>query len=63
MPTFQAALDAGQESGPRRVQHALADAFARLDASGLLRVDDPRGAAHHFAGVAAFLDRYRARAN
>ncbi|KXX57299.1 hypothetical protein AZG88_11750 [Rhodococcus sp. LB1] len=45
----QAALDAWQEAGPRRVQHALADAFARLDASGLLRVGDPRRAAHHFA--------------
>ena len=45
----QAALDAWQEAGPRRVQHALADAFARLDATGLLRVDDPRRAAHHFA--------------
>ena len=44
----QAALDAWQEAGPRRVQHALADAFARLDASGLLRVGDPRRAAHHF---------------
>nr|WP_271209660.1 TetR/AcrR family transcriptional regulator C-terminal domain-containing protein [Rhodococcus wratislaviensis]GLK34340.1 hypothetical protein GCM10017611_11870 [Rhodococcus wratislaviensis] len=44
----QAALDAWQEAGPP-CQHALADAFARLDAAGLLRVDDPRRAAHHFA--------------
>ncbi|WP_369325286.1 TetR/AcrR family transcriptional regulator C-terminal domain-containing protein [Rhodococcus opacus] len=46
-PASRARRLAGGRTAP--CQHALADAFARLDAAGLLRVDDPRRAAHHFA--------------
>lgn len=36
------------ESGPKRATSALAAVFARLDARGLLDVDDPDAAASHF---------------
>jgi AcrR family transcriptional regulator len=43
------AIKAWQEAGPRRVLDALADRLARLSDRGLLDVDDPQRAAHHFA--------------
>ncbi|WP_196775249.1 TetR/AcrR family transcriptional regulator C-terminal domain-containing protein [Rhodococcus opacus] len=46
-PASRARRLSGGRTAP--CQHALADAFARLDVAGLLRVDDPRRAAHHFA--------------
>jgi AcrR family transcriptional regulator len=45
----QAAIDAWQETGPVRVRHELARRLARLADAGLLHIDDPERAAHHFA--------------
>ncbi|WP_257226372.1 TetR/AcrR family transcriptional regulator C-terminal domain-containing protein [Rhodococcus opacus] len=45
----QAALDAWQEAGPRRASTRWRTRSPALDAAGLLRVDDPCRAAHHFA--------------
>ncbi|WP_345639359.1 TetR/AcrR family transcriptional regulator [Rugosimonospora acidiphila] len=49
----QAALDAWQESGPRRVRAELARLLGRLGERGLLRLDDPERAAVHFAVLTA----------
>jgi AcrR family transcriptional regulator len=45
----QPAIEAWQEAGPRRVIRELADRLARLADEGLLHIDDPNRAAHHFA--------------
>lgn len=45
----QPAIEAWQEAGPRRVLRELANRLGRLAGQGLLRVDDPNRAAHHFA--------------
>lgn len=44
----QAALDAWQEAGPRRVLRELARRMRQLAEQGLLRIDDPDRAAVHF---------------
>lgn len=44
----QAALDAWEETGPRRVRLALAERMAYLAERGLLRFDDAERAALHF---------------
>jgi AcrR family transcriptional regulator len=41
--------NAWQEAGPLRVHRALAAQMARLADRGLLEIDDPEFAAHHFA--------------
>lgn len=43
------AIEAWQQVGPRRVLQALAERFGQLAERGLLQVDDPERAAHHFA--------------
>jgi AcrR family transcriptional regulator len=45
----QAAIDAWQETGPRRVLRALARRLEHLSDRGMLLIDDPDRAAHHFA--------------
>ncbi|MFD1936349.1 TetR/AcrR family transcriptional regulator [Nonomuraea mangrovi] len=42
-----AAIEAWQETGPRRVRHALADRMRHLSERGLLRAGDPERAALH----------------
>jgi AcrR family transcriptional regulator len=44
-----AAIEAWQETGPRRVLRELAQRFAQLADQELLRLDDPDRAAQHFA--------------
>jgi AcrR family transcriptional regulator len=44
----QAALDAWEEAGPRRVLTELAHSMRQLAEQGLLRIDDPDRAAVHF---------------
>lgn len=43
----QAAMDAWQETGPRRVRLALAERMAHLAERGMLRADDPERTALH----------------
>jgi AcrR family transcriptional regulator len=45
----QTAIDRWQEAGPLRVRRELAGRLERLSARGLLRVEDPDRAAHHFS--------------
>jgi AcrR family transcriptional regulator len=49
----QAAIDAWQAAGPRRVRRALASWLEELGERGALTVDDPERAAAHFARLVA----------